>query len=472
MNQVRVRNPRTGELDYFFGPPLPNELRQLAKQARQAQTSWEQAGLAHRIEVLQAWKQVLIEQEAPIVVALTTDTGRLIESQLEFQAVLQTIDRWCRQAPEILVESGIQPASIPFLAFQKMPRCYPLAGIISPWNFPLLLALIDAIPALLAGCATLIKPSEITPRFLIPLTQTIAAVPELAQVLQLVAGTGETGAELVGLVDLVCFTGSVVTGRKVGEAAARHFIPAFLELGGKDPALVLESADLELASSAIVWGSVVNAGQSCLSIERVYVQESVLTEFTHKVVTKARQLTLAYPLPDDGEIGPLIFEKQADVIEEHLQDARAKGATIHCGGTIEQHGGGYWCRPTVLTGVNHSMKIMTEETFGPIIPLMPFRTLEEGIALANDSQYGLSGAVFGSQPEALEIARQLEVGAVSINDAALTAMLHEGEKQAFKLSGLGGPRMGAASLLRFLRQKVALIKTNREPDPWWFKHTN
>ncbi|GIW11820.1 MAG: hypothetical protein KatS3mg061_2877 [Dehalococcoidia bacterium] len=196
----------------------------------------------------------------------------------------------------------------------------------------MLLSLLDAIPALAAGCAVIIKPSEVTPRFVDPLRQTLAAVPALAPVVAFVQGAGETGAALIEVVDCLCFTGSVATGRKVAEAAARRFIPAYLELGGKDPAIVLASADLDQASSGIVWGATANTGQSCQSVERVYVQRPVFEEFVRQVVAKAEQVRLAYPDPNDGELGPIIFERQAAILEEHLRDASARGARILTGG--------------------------------------------------------------------------------------------------------------------------------------------
>ena len=172
---------------------------------------------------------------------------------------------------------------------------------------------------------------------------------------------------------------------------------------------------------------------------------------------------------EDGAIGPIIAERQAGIVNDHILDAVEKGAVIHCGGKVEELGGGWWCRPTVMTNVNHSMKVMTEETFGPIMPVMPFPDVEEAVYLANDTIYGLSAAVFaGSEDEALKVARQLNAGAISINDAALTAVMHEGEKNAFNFSGLGGSRMGASGLKRFLRKQAFLIKTNSASDPWWF----
>ncbi|MEH2155600.1 aldehyde dehydrogenase family protein [Nostoc sp.] len=466
---IEVRNPRTGKFDYVIIPPPPKLVLQQCKRTRRAQVRWQQLGLEGRIEALQQWKEAILSGRDRLTEALVNDTGRLSTSVLEIDSFLSSIDRWCRLAPELLQESTKNTA-IPFIALQQTSVPYPLVGVISPWNFPLLLSTIDTIPALLAGCAVIVKPSEITPRFVAPLVTALNAVPKLHDVLTFVEGAGATGSTLIENVDLVCFTGSVATGRKVAQAAAKQFIPAFLELGGKDPAIVLESANLELATSAILWGSVVNTGQSCLSIERIYVADSIFEKFYHQLVAKAHRLQLAYPTVESGEIGPIIAEKQAAIISDHLLDAVEKGAVIHSGGVIEDLGGGWWCRPTVLTQVNHSMKVMTEETFGPIMPVMPFSTVEEAVSLANDSIYGLSAAVFASETEALEVAYQIDAGAISINDAALTAIMHEGEKNAFKFSGLGGSRMGAAALKRFMRKKAILIKTNATNDPWWFEN--
>ncbi|MBD2206742.1 aldehyde dehydrogenase family protein [Calothrix sp. FACHB-1219] len=467
-NSIDVRNPRTGKFDYVIIPPPPKLLAQLCNRLRRAQVRWQQLSIDERIEVLQEWKQAILAERDRLTEALVNDTGRLSISEMEIDSFISSIDRWCRLAPDLLQDSA-KNTSIPFIALQQTAVPYPLVGVISPWNFPLLLSTIDAIPALLAGCAVIVKPSEIAPRFVAPLMTALNAVPKLRDVFTFIEGAGETGAALIEYVDLVCFTGSVATGRKVAEVAAKRFIPVFLELGGKDPAIVLQSADLDLATSAILWGAVVNSGQSCLSIERIYVAESIFNKFVSLLVNKAQQIKLAHPTLESGELGPIIAEKQAAIISDQLLDAVDKGAMIHCGGKVEELGGGWWCRPTVLTKVNHTMKIMTEETFGPILPIMPFSQIEEAINLANDSIYGLSASVFAeSQELALEVAQQIEAGGISINDAALTAIMHEGEKNSFKFSGLGGSRMGPAALKRFMRKKAFLIKTNSANNPWWF----
>lgn len=465
MSSIPVRNPRTGEIDYWITPP---KLSEECDRLRIAQPAWAES-LEQRISALQQWKQAIQTHREALLTALVADTGRFGVSVLEIDSVLSSLDRWCKLAPELLQEIE-KPTAIPFIHLKQDSVPYPLVGVISPWNFPFLLAMIDTIPALLAGCAVIVKPSEIAPRFIQPLLETLDEVPKLREIFTVIEGAGETGAALIEQVDLVCFTGSVKTGRIVAEAAAKQFIPAFLELGGKDPAIVLKSADLDLATSAILWGSVVNTGQSCLSIERIYVDQSIAEPFTEQLVSKAKQLKLAYPTVNSGEIGPMIAERQAAIISDQLQDAIDKGAIVQCGGKVENLAGGWWCYPTVLTNVNHSMKIMTEETFGAIMPIMPFTTVEEAVQLANDTIYGLSAAIFaGSETEALSVGDRIQAGAISINDAALTALIHEGEKNAFNYSGMGGSRMGSAALKRFMRKKAYLIKTNPVVDPWWFK---
>jgi succinate-semialdehyde dehydrogenase/glutarate-semialdehyde dehydrogenase len=284
---IGVRNPRTGIIDDWITPPSPQQLAETCQNLRQAQKDWQQTEVEQRIATLQQWKQALLSHKPDLINTLAVDSGRLSESHLEFNAVISSLDRWCRWVPQLLSVPS-ENSNIPYVQLQYQLIPYSLAGIISPWNSPLLLSLIDAIPALLAGCAVIIKPSEIAPRFIQPLMQTIQAVPKLNQIITYIAGDGKTGEQLINQVDLVCFTGGVSTGKIVAEAAAKRFIPAFLELGGKDPAIVLESANLDLATSAILWGSVVNTGHACLSIERIYVAESIFRDFVDQLVKKSQ----------------------------------------------------------------------------------------------------------------------------------------------------------------------------------------
>ena len=260
--------------------------------------------------------------------------------------------------------------------------------------------------------------------------------------------------------DAISFTGSVATGRKVGEHAARRFIPAFLELGGKDPAIVTASADLDNAATAIVRSAIGMTGQACQSLERVYVDRRIFDEFKTRLLDQVTAVELNWPDMTSGHIGPLIFAKQAETLQLQLDDAVAKGASILCGGRIEHHGGGKWCLPTVLDNLSDDMLIMREETFGPLIPLLPFDSVDDAIRMANSSEFGLSAAVFSADiDDATAIGERLQVGAVSINDAGLTAVVNDVEKNSFCLSGIGGSRMGDSGFRRFLRKRALLIQT-------------
>jgi len=474
METVRVRNPRNGEFDYEFEVPEHEALVELAAVMRAAQRGWGASPVERRIEVLQRWKAELLSHRAAIVAALSTDTGRHQLAQAEFGGTVDAIDRWCVQAPALVHGEEQRSKVQPSITCRTQLVPHALVGVISRWNFPLVLSLNDAIPALLAGCAVLVKPSEVTPRFVEPLKRSIAALPELAAVLDLVPGDGRTGASLVGLVDAVCFTGSVKTGRLVGRAAAEHFIPAFLELGGKVPVIVTGSADLELATDVVLRASVLAAGQSCQSFERVYVQDTIHDRFVARLVEKARAVTINFPDLHSGVVGPLISYGQADVIADQLDDAVRRGARILCGGQVEIHGGGgRWVRPTVVVDVDHGMKLMTEETLGPVMPVMKFCTVDEAVALANHGVFRLSAAVIaGSLAEAESIAERLEAGAVSLNDGLLTGLMHEAEKNSFEGWQVGGSRLGPAGLTRFLRSKVIIRQTGRPATIGVFDEAN
>jgi len=464
IRRLSARNPRTGAHDFEFIAASPADVHALAERLRAGQARWSARTVDERCAQLLRLAITLEAGRPALAAALENDTGRRRIAGMEVDGVVASIRSWVAQAPGLAPSAWTEGRANPAIRHAPQFVPYALVGVISPWNFPLTLSMIDAVPALLAGCSVLIKPSEVTSRFIAPAMAAIEAAG-LADVLAFVTGDGQTGSALIADVDAVCFTGSVATGRKVAAAAAERMIPAFLELGGKDPMIVLASADLEHATDAALRGSVLSTGQACQSIERIYVQRSLYDAFLERLVQKAQGVRLNWPDITSGEIGPIIFDAQAGILERHIADAVAKGAVIHSGGAIEDHGGGLWLRPTVMSGVDHAMAVMTEETFGPILPVMAFDTEEEAILLANDTVYGLSASVFaGTLEEAETLARQIDAGAVSLNDAALTSLFHEAEKHSFKLSGLGGSRMGPAGFQRFLRRKALIANTGR-PAP-------
>lgn len=456
---IPVRNPRTGDADYAISRTSAKAIAGRAAELSMAQPDWVGIGREGRAATLTELKSAIAGHRDDLIEALAADTGRLRISVQEVDGLGPSIDRLITMAERLDKPEAGRSQAMPQITFETRRVPYSVVGVISPWNFPLTLSLIDTLPALMAGAAVAIKPSEITPRFAAPLRAVFADVPEVAAVTAIFDGDGATGAALVDHVDAICFTGSVATGRKVAEAAARNFIPAFLELGGNDPAIVLEDADLDRAVTALLRGSVLNTGQACQSIERIYVARPLYDRFVDKLTAAASDVSTNAQDIHQGHLGPIIFEKQAAIIQRQLDDAHAKGAVIHTGGEIETHGGN-WLRPTVVTDVTDDMALMTEETFGPVLPVIPFDSEDEAIAAANNTEYGLSAAVFSEDLDhAKRVAERIDAGGISINDAALTGLMHEAEKNSFKLSGMGGSRMGPAGYLRFFRKKALITNT-------------
>ena len=305
---LSVRNPRTGKIDREITPPGAAEVAAICSQLRAAQRAWGATTLEHRIEVMRAWADKLRAYKPRLVEADSTDTGYGQISKVAPDMVIGSIMRHCSIAPGIFAQAahaGVSPGA-PNISFATLLKPYPVAGIIGPWNAPLMLSTLHAIPALFAGCAVLVKPSEVAPRFVEPIMQCIGEIPELAAVLRYIVGDGQTGAAIVDNVDIVNFTGSVPNGRKVAEACARRFIPCMLELGGKDPVVITQTADLDRAASAVLRGAVTSTGQVCFSIERVYVHESVHDEFVERLAAKAEQVQFKIPDDPDFEIKALV----------------------------------------------------------------------------------------------------------------------------------------------------------------------
>lgn len=462
MNTLKVKNPRSGIADYEITPASAGEVAAIATELKKAQGEWA-ANITLRLDSLSRWADAMEAARQELADAVINDTGRRSVSFLEVDGMVNRIRYWLERAPALLAPPGeAHSETAANVTYRLLGVPVGLVGVISPWNFPLTLSLVDAIPALFAGCAVLIKPSEVTPRFAPVLQRTIDAVPELSKVFQIAVGDGATGVALVDNVDMVCFTGSVATGRRVAVRAAENFIPACLELGGKDPSIVLEDADLDAAADAVLRSTVSSNGQACMSVERVFAHRSVFDAFVEKLRVRAEALEFNGPDIHRGQLPPFIFDQQAGKVAEQVQDALEKGAKLHCGGVPEQlECGGYWQRPTLLTNVSKDMLLMQEETFGPVIPVIPFDTDEEALALANDSEFGLSGSVFGEETHAMAIASRLEVGAVGINDASMTGLIHDVEKQSFKYSGMGASRMGNEGLLRFLKTRAIMVQRDK-----------
>ena len=472
-SSLPVRNPRTGEWDHEIPVTSPEDIASITTALRAAQAQWVAMGASGRAACLNRFADAVMAEVGPLGQALSVDTGRSTFAHFEAMKSVELIRMWAERAGPILDElvGAGQSGQVPAVHYQHRLIPYQVVAVISPWNVPLLLAMIDSLAALSAGCSVLLKPSEVTPRFIEPLQRALDAVPELAAVLRIVTGGPETGKAMIEQVDAVCFTGSVKTGRQVSQQAAACFIPAFLELGGKDPAIVLPDADIPLAARAIIRSAIGMTGQACQSLERIYCHESIAEPLTEELLAQLKVLSLTCTEDGAGDIAPLIFERQVETIQAQVDDALEKGATCLLGGEPVQ-AGGIWYPPTLLTNVTHDMLIMQEETFGPVIPVVIYGDVEEAVALANDSTFGLSAAVFSADADtAKAVAERLQVGAISINDASLTGIVNDVEKNSFRFSGMGGSRMGPAGLTRFLRKRALLIQTGEPAAVQLFSDT-
>jgi acyl-CoA reductase-like NAD-dependent aldehyde dehydrogenase len=455
---IPVLDPRTGRVEFDLTVADAAAVHVAAQRLRQGQVAWAALGVDGRIAALSRWAQALAGPfRKPITDADSRDTGGGEVSRIAVDMMLGLLrgnSASAKMQLEALTRSGTSRAN-PDIAWRNVLKPYPLIGVISPWNAPTMLSMIRAIPPLFAGCAVLVKPSEVTPRFAAPLRASAETVPELAAVFDFVFGDGETGQALIAEADFISFTGSVPNGRRVAEACARRLIPSELELGGKDPLVVLASAPLEDAVAAALRGAVTSTGQVCFSIERIYVHESIHDAFVAGLAERSRGIRINHPDALQGQLSPFIGPHQAGIVDAHIDDALAKGARLVTGGKSFTRDGGRYMEPTILVDVTHDMRIMQEETFGPVMPVMRFRTADEAVSLANDTIFGLSAAVMaGTEEEAAAVAERIDAGNVSVQDAFLTFHAGEAGSDKFGSSGVPGNRPGLA---RYLRRQALLV---------------
>ena len=465
---IPVENPATGETIATVPELGMEEVRRLVVSARAAQPAWAEAGFEARAKVLLDARRWMVANAERVVATIVAETGRPVdETQFaELSYGLSALEFWARQAPLYLADEEIASAS-PFVRGRRLiVRYAPLGvvGVIGPWNYPLNNSFGDCIPALAAGNAVVLKPSEVTPLTSLLLAEMLAECGLPEGVFQAATGRGETGAALVDEVDFVMFTGSVETGKKVMARAAETLTPVSLELGGKDPMIVLADADLERAANAAVSYGLNNSGQVCISVERIYVEDVVHDEFLERVAAKVEALRQGPPgEPGTVDVGAIIFPPQIELIEAHVRDAVEKGARVVTGGE-RGDGPGRFYRPTVLADVDHSMRCMVEETFGPTLPVMRVRDAEQAIELANDGPYGLQASVWTRDHERGEqIARQVEAGTAMVNDAQLNYAALELPMGGWKASGLGS-RHGPDGIRKYTKRQSLMITPGYAPS--------
>jgi acyl-CoA reductase-like NAD-dependent aldehyde dehydrogenase len=458
---IPVENPATGEIIATVADLGAEPVSEMAARGRAAQPGWEAFGFEGRGRVLLRAQKWLMDNAEQVVSTIVSETGKTYEDATfaEISYGGGAFGFWAKHAPIYLGDERVKSSQVLVKGKKLILRFRPLGliGVIGPWNYPLTNSFGDCIPALAAGNSVILKPSEITPLTSLLLAEGMRECGLPENVLQIATGRGETGAALVESVDMIMFTGSTRTGRKVAETAARRLIPASLELGGKDPMIVLSDANLERAANFATYYSMQNAGQTCISIERVYVEEPVFDEFVQKVSDKVSALRVGKP---EGygtvEVGAITFRPQLDTIKDHVADAIQKGARVLTGGHEVQSAGRFF-EPTVLVDVDHTMKIMTEETFGPTLPIMKVRDAEEAIRLANDTPYGLASSVFSRDTARGEaVARRIEAGAATVNDAMINYAALELPMGGAKASGLGS-RHGAGGIRKYCSQQAIVV---------------
>lgn len=473
---VEVRNPADGSVAGHVPDMTPDDVAALAASLRAAQPEWEALGPRGRARHLLAWLDWLMDNDQRILGLVQSESGKSWgDTSIETMVAVEVINYYARNAPKFLADSARRPHGPASLAkkLEVSYRPYELVGVISPWNYPLAMPMMDVPPALMAGAAVLTKPSEVTPLAWAEMVrgwnEEIGAPP----VLGCATGQGPTGAAVVDNVDMVQFTGSVATGRAVAERAASRLIPASLELGGKDAMIVLSDADLDRAVGGAVWGGLFNSGQSCVAVERVYVEAPVYDEFVSRLSTAVGKLRQDMDTQGafTADIGAMANEKQLQIVERHVADALGKGATALTGG--QRRSGGLFYPPTILTGVDHTMDCMTEETFGPTLPVMKVADENEAVRLANDSRYGLAGSVWTSSAErGRRLARRLEAGGVCVNNAMVHVFQFPLPMGGWKESGLGHRFGGAQGIRKYCRtQALVSERVSMKSEPHWYPYT-
>ena len=475
--EIVVHDPSTGE--EIGRAPLLNEddVAAAVDRARVAQPAWAKLSYRERARFILRAREAVLEQLEEIAKLISRETGKPPTEAISMEIVptLDLMHYFAHNTAQLLDRKKIDLAQYNYMARSSYIFYKPLGvvGIISPWNFPWATPLDEVVMALMAGNAVVVKPSELTPLTALKIADVFKQAQLPDGLLEIVTGDGSTGAALVDTgVNKIMFTGSVNTGKRVAAAAAKHLTPVVLELGGKDPMIVLEDADLENAARAAIWGAFCNSGQACASIERCYVHESIAQQFTDLVVKETQLLKQDKASTDAIDIGAMSNERQLLIVEDHLADAVERGAQVRTGGHRLCQTEGWFHEPTVVTGVDHSMKLMRDETFGPVLPIMTFKTDAEAVRLANDSIYGLTASVFTRDlSRGRRLAEQIEAGTVMLNEVVYTHAVAQTPWGGVKQSGYGRTH-GRLGLLELVTaQHIHVNGMPRLADVWWFPYT-
>lgn len=391
----------------------------------------------------------MLDRRDLVLDTIQSETGKTRRDALaEVVTVAGTARYYLAHGAEHLQRNERSPAVPLITSAEVVYKPHGVVGLITPWNYPFLLSVGDALPALLAGNAVVVKPSELTPLSAVLARELLVESGLDEHLFGLVHGQGDAGDELIRHVDYVAFTGGTTTGRKVAVAASERLIPYSLELGGKNAMIVLEGAPLDAAATGLIVGAFSNAGQTCISVERAYVQESVYPDFVRRVTEKAAALKLGWSKSWDVDIGSMIGREHAEKVLSRIQAAVRDGAQAIVGGRPRPELGPAFIEPTVLTGARDDMPISKEETFGPVISVYPVGTADEAIARTNNSRFGLNASVWARSGQAWETARRIETGSACVNSTLLIYNSFDVPLGGVKLSGIGR-RHGAQGILRY-----------------------
>jgi succinate-semialdehyde dehydrogenase/glutarate-semialdehyde dehydrogenase len=473
-DRIRSYAPATGELLGDVAVMGPEEVRAITARARRAQESWGALPVAERCERMMRFRDALIDREEEVSDLLSRETGKPLQEALlhEVAVIANLTTYFCRRAPELLAAREVP---LVLMKHRKSTLHYVargVVGVIAPWNYPFMLPMRDAIIALVAGNAVVLKPSEVTPLIALKAKDVWDQAGLPPDLFQVVTGFGPTGAALIDSgIQFCVFTGAVATGRRVAAACGERLIPCVMELGGKAPLLVCRDADVERAARATVFGGFSNAGQVCVSVERVYVHAEVADTYEQRVVELTRALRVGDPAEGVVDVGAIIFPKQLDIAEAHIADAVQKGARVLCGGARKE-GSGQFFMPTVLGDCTEAMTVMTDEIFGPIVPIMRVASDEEALRHANASHLGLNAYVFSKdRVYAHGLAERVEAGSVLVNDVLANGGCPEVPFGGIKNSGFGR-MMGDDSLREMCDVKhVSVDRLATSDDPLWFPYT-
>ncbi len=477
IDEIISYNPATSEEIGRVANTSAEAVKEAVEKSRQAFEGWKKTSFRERARFVMRAREVILSELDEIARLISDESGKPVAESLsmEIAPVLDLMQYFARNTQKILKPEKINIGLYAALGRTSKIIYKPLGtvGIIPAWNYPFSIPLGEVVMSIMAGNAVILKPSELTPFIGLKIGEIFkkAKLPE--NLLQVITGDGRTGAALVDAgIEKIMFTGSVATGKKIAESAAKHLTSVVLELGGKDPMIVFADANLELAAQGAIWGAFCNSGQSCSSVERLYVEESIAKDFTDLIVEKTERLRQDTGDKETTDIGAMSSERQMQIVEDHVQSFRNDGAEILTGGKRNTNFKGTFYEPTVISGANNKMRGMQEETFGPTLPIATFTTEEQAIELANESEFGLTASVWTKDlKKGNRVAEKILAGTICVNEVLYTHGIGQTPWGGFKQSGYGRTH-GKQGLMELVQpQHIHVNRFLFAPNAWWLPYS-